>query len=184
MDALQVFEKALMVMGEQVDAAAATPKNQTACSEWTADELINHVVAGLQFGVTTLEGGASEYSQTDTPWVLGDDPAEDYREAAAAVLSAYGREDVLDRTVQTPGGPMTAGEFVVALTFDAFVHAWDLSQATGVEGRYPAEVLAVVDGFCRAAFSDARPPVIGPEVEAPEGATDMEKLVTFLGRKP
>jgi uncharacterized protein (TIGR03086 family) len=86
--------------------------------------------------------------------------------------------------VGTPFGEMPGETFARLLVFDLLMHSWDLANATGQQLDVPSDLVAAVDGFARVALTpDLRGPgTFGPEVEPPEGASQLDRLAAFSGR--
>jgi uncharacterized protein (TIGR03086 family) len=116
---------------------------------------------------------------------LGSDPARSYRAAADRAVAAYAAPGVLDGNVAMPWGEMPAAIALNLLIADHVTHAWDLEQTTGVPMHIDDEVIedalaisiaGVTQGFRDAGF-------YGPELTAPAGASAVQRLVAFTGRK-
>ena len=79
---------------------------------------------------------------------------------------------------------MPGSVFAGFVAFDGLIHGWDIATAAGLTYDPPADVVAAVDEFARAA--------LGPEMrdgdtfaeatDAPVGAGRLEQLVAFSGR--
>jgi uncharacterized protein (TIGR03086 family) len=71
------------------------------------------------------------------------------------------------------------------LCFDLVVHRWDIARATGGDERMdPVEVRCIrsqAEGFGEAIRSHG---VCGPEVPVPSTASEQDRLLAFLGRRP
>jgi uncharacterized protein (TIGR03086 family) len=160
----------------------------TPCSEWTVQELMEHMVASTDFFADAAEHGAVG---EDRSWP--DYPPEELLEAhgrqARRLMAAFRAPGVMDRPMTILAGPSTA-EFCIQIAIsERFVHAWDLAAAThqpfGDDGADIAESLLASPEF-RSVNSEVRtntPPPIGPEV-AVEGGGAVARLVAFLGRDP
>ena len=72
------------------------------------------------------------------------------------------------------------------LAADLVIHGWDLARATGQDDTIAAEDLAELQEGIKAFPEEAMrsPGAFGPEIEAPAGASDQDKLMAFLGRQP
>ena len=53
----------------------------------------------------------------------------------------------MERTVQTPLGPMPGETFARLVAFDGLVHGYDIATASGVPYALPDCVVEAVDGF-------------------------------------
>jgi len=65
------------------------------------------------------------------------------------------------------------------------VHGWDLARATGQSPDYDEALASEILAFGHQTISDeTRAPRIGPEVPAPEGASALDRLIAYVGRRP
>lgn len=153
--------------------------DKTPCTEWTVGELLEHMI-GVVAGLGRAAGG-----QRPSPFVLGDDPAAQFDEAAAAALAAWRAPGVLDRVIDGGAGPMPGSVLAGINLLDTATHTWDLATATGQPPELP-EPVAV--GALEASRSIVSPEIragrFGPEQPAPDGASATVRLVAFLGRTP
>lgn len=180
----EVSERYARLVGAFADKIAAVPEdawsNPSPCPGWTARDVVGHVVStqGMFLGFVNRELG-------EIPSVE-DDPLAAWR-AASAVIQAE-LEDP-ERAAAEFEGFTGRSTFEAAvnrfLCFDLVVHAWDLARAAGLDHRMePGDIARVrqqADEFGDAMRS---PQAFGPEVEAPPGADDQQKLLAFLGRTP
>ena len=154
--------------------------NRSPCEEWTARDVVRHVIDVHQMMLRPLERTLGPAPSVD------DDPLGAFRAARADIAG------VLD----DPGLATTEydgffGRSVVEQTIDGFlgfdlvVHGWDLATATGqamtIGPDEIARIRAQVDGLGDALRS---PGVCAQPVEVPEDASEQDKLLAFLGRDP
>ncbi|MDP9075544.1 MAG: TIGR03086 family metal-binding protein [Actinomycetota bacterium] len=145
---------------------------------------MNHMVGWIQVFDAgchdrPLDGDAGTYQ-------CGDDPAADFRAAAASLVAGwekYGR----DRKVR-----VTSGELPGPMVFDMTVmeyltHGWDLAVATGQPVRYTeqeaSDTLARAEAMLPPEYRGDGMPfghVVAIEADAPA----LNRLVAFLGRNP
>jgi len=176
-DALeQTFEHASGVIGnvrpDQYD-------NPTPCSEWAVRDLLSHTI-GVVSGL-----GAAAAGDPRTEFALGDDPAGQFRDAAAAAIVAWRTPGVLDKIVDSGPGPMPGRVLAGINLLDTATHTWDIATATGQPAELPADVAEAALEASRATISpEIRPGRFGPELSAPTTAGATEQLVAFLGRQP
>jgi uncharacterized protein (TIGR03086 family) len=159
----------------------------TPCDDYDARSLQNHIVGWLQmFEAWTngrrWEGDAEAYEALDAP--------AEFRALADSALAGW-EELGVERQIEGMGATLPA-DFVLSMMITEYtVHGWDLARATGQE-----EVLS-------SAFTDAdldrilergrtmlspeyRGPgkMFGDEVEVPDDAPALDRLVGFFGRTP
>ena len=71
------------------------------------------------------------------------------------------------------------------LCVDQVVHGWDLARAAGLDENIATEDIAFVRKQADSYGEMMRNPrAFGPEVAAPAGADDQDRLLAFLGRNP
>lgn len=153
--------------------------DKTPCTEWTVRDLLEHMigaVAGL---------GAAAAGSPPATFVLGDDPAAQFEDAAAAALMAWRSPGVLDRIVDGGPGPMPGRVLAGINLLDTATHAWDLATATGQPATLPDDVAtAALEVSLAIVTPELRPGRFAPAIAAPDGADPTERLVAFLGRTP
>jgi uncharacterized protein (TIGR03086 family) len=194
-DPIALFEKAALQVQEimagirQGQADDATP-----CTEWNVRQVMNHVTGGAEVLPGSLEGSIPEgvggvsaissYSGETEASKL----AQAYAGESARILAAARQPGAMERA--TPGGMMTAPQFLIAMASDHIIHGWDLARATGqddildsdvVEAAYAMmtspETASLVDMGRQAGF-------VGPAVAVPDDARLQDKLVAHMGRQP
>lgn len=155
--------------------------NPTPCEDWTARELVAHVVdtQALFLGLVGRELG-------DVPSV-DDDPH-------AAVLAATARvqhdldDDAL--SAETFDGMFGITRFDEAVdrfaSLDLVVHGWDLARSLGLDERLPDDEVTRLLQVDVPRFGDTlrTPGVCGPAIELASGASDQDRLLALLGRRP
>jgi uncharacterized protein (TIGR03086 family) len=184
---ISLYRDAATVFAHLVDDVAGPAWSvPTGCPGWTVRDLVRHVVeedlwaAGLFSGLTLEQAGAQL-----PPDPLGERPAEAYRRAVAAALTAAGAGDVRHRTVQLSAGDTPAGEYAMQLFADHLVHAWDLATALArPEAPDPTHVRAALDWFGPHEDAYRAAGLIGPRPPLPPGADDLTTLLAAFGRTP
>jgi uncharacterized protein (TIGR03086 family) len=161
--------------------------NPTPCAEFSVRDLMAHFVGNVDTLVDAFQGKPI----TDLPLrpgILGDDPGRAYDEVLGRFRTVIREPGAMDRVISMPPpfGDVPAPVLIRFVAFDFVVHSWDLATATGQQYTPPDELVGDAEAFARQAVSSEMrvPGVIGPEVEAPPGASALECLVAFAGRKP
>ena len=166
------------------DKIAAVPAdawhNQSPCEDWTARQLVWHVV-DVHGRFQSLVGR----TLVDHPTVE-DDPHGGFVAVRDQMLA-----DLLDQVrvaEEYDGrfGKAAWGDSVNGfICFDLVVHGWDLSRATGLDERIEPEDVAwakeIVDQRGEAMRANH---VIAPEVVVAEDASEQDHLIAALGRQP
>jgi len=183
-DVSEVSERYGRLAGAFADKIAAVPddawSNPSPCPGWTARDVVGHVVStqGMFLGFVNRELG-------EIPSVE-DDPLAAWQAASAVIESELADPERAATEFEGFTGKSTFEAAVNRfLCFDLVVHAWDLARAAGLDHRMEPEDIARVRRQAEE-FGDAMrsPQAFGPEVAAPPGADDQQKLLAFLGRTP
>lgn len=187
MDVDAVLRSGLDTFGSVIEQV--TPEDwdrPSPCAGWTARALTGHVLTGLDMATTVMRGGDFDWSSVGDPnAVAGDDPLDRFRERETAARTALSEAD-LDEVMETPMGPMSAGQRVAFSAIDLHLHAWDLGRTIGGDVEIPDDVAqfvhATLDPMPAEMVRSNR--VFGPEVPAPADATPTEALMAWTGRHP
>jgi uncharacterized protein (TIGR03086 family) len=153
---------------------AATP-----CSEWTIQDLIEHVIGGNEH-VGIWSGSLEE------PPARPDNLVAAHRAAAAAAHGIFAGPDGMSTMFRLPFAEVPGRMFIGMRTSDVLTHAWDLAAATGqstdLDPELAAEQLAAVRAFVGPEFRGAGKP-FGDEQPCSSGRAPADQLAAFLGRK-
>ena len=161
--------------------------NKTPCTEWDVRALVHHLlyeqrwVAPLLEGLTVAEVGdrfEGDLMRNDaTTWtgLLASSMAE-----AHALVA---QPDALKRTVHLSYGDVPGEEYVMQLTGDLAIHAWDLAQATGQDDAMDAGAIALLLPWAEA--NDellAGSGMFGSPVDLGSNVSDQVRLLGLVGR--
>jgi uncharacterized protein (TIGR03086 family) len=151
----------------------------TPCSEWTVQQLIDHLISGADY----LLAAATGAGPVSTEGASG----TDYRMRVGRVLSALELPGALERVCVSPLGFNWPVADAIAGTFmDVLIHTWDLARATGQDEQLDTRL---VDA-CVAMFLPEMPRrgreagIVGPEVVLAENASVQDRLLAAMGRTP
>lgn len=179
MDPLDLYERASEWTKDKISGAKGDLDAQTACEEWTARDLINHLLSGKELFVGAAEGKPPSGPPQGRPQeLLGEnDPVEAFEDVCLAVLGAFRKDGVLD----TPQMQMMA-----AIAFvDTLVHGWDLAKGTGQDTTMPSGLAeAAMRAIGGQLTAERRGSSFKPEVEVPADASADAKLIAYMGRNP
>ncbi len=145
---------------------------RTPCHELDVEQLVDHVVGWAREFARRADGEAS--SEDASSYRCGEHPSAELQDAAQRLVAGL-------RAATQPAVPpgMLLMEFVV--------HGWDLAVATDQPLTYTDEEAQTALAAGRQLL---RPEYRGPgmsfghEVDPPDDATVLERLVAFLGRDP
>ena len=161
----------------------------TPCVSWKVRDLINHMIEAPTFAATVIETGDFKNGNAESVDHASGDFLAAYDAATARALAALRADGALSQVVTLPFGKMPGEAFANIATGDAFVHGWDLAKATGfpadLDPQLATEILLAVTPMLpdQMRGEDGKAP-FGPVVEVPEGASPVDKLAGFLGRRP
>jgi uncharacterized protein (TIGR03086 family) len=154
----------------------------TPCSGVDVRGLVNHLVAGNLYFAALITGAAAPGGDAD---VLGAEPAEAFRAAAASLVTALGTPGVPDEMYPLPFGQVPGLGLIEIRLTEHLGHGWDLARATGQPAAFPDDLaergLAVARDQLRSRPAGAHRP-FGAEVEVPADAPAIDRLAGFLGR--
>jgi len=158
----------------------------TPCEEWDARALTNHVVVE-QLWVPHLMAGATlaEVGDRYDGDQLGDDPASAWAETARAAQHAVTEPGALDVTVHTSMGEIPAEEYLLQLTLDLAVHAWDLARAVSLDEQLDPELVEDLYRLWSPRSAElAASGVFAAPVELSDDADVQMRLLALTGRDP
>jgi uncharacterized protein (TIGR03086 family) len=158
----------------------------TPCSEWSVQDLLNHLVyeqlwvPGLLAGVSVEQiGSRFEGDQ------LGDDPVGRWTASSRAARQAWLRPGVLAREVHLSRGATPAEQYCWEMTVDLAVHGWDLAQAIGADHDMGDDLAATLLRVCEPQVTHWQGTgFFDPPVPVAAGADPQTRLVALLGRRP
>ena len=187
-DLLMLFQRAQAQFTDRVDAVGPGEWDAPALPEWCVADLVAHLTSE-QLWVPPLlageeAGAVAGRIPTDTGELLGGDPLGAWEAAADAALTSWAGPEALASTVQLSGGPTPATDYLVEMTADLTVHAWDLARAIGGVTALDEELVAAAFRYAEAHLdADGVPGVIAAAVEAPPGADLQTRLLARFGRR-
>jgi uncharacterized protein (TIGR03086 family) len=152
---------------------------QSPCEQWTARDLVAHVVENHRGVIASVRGGESE------PLGADEDPKQAWVSASRAIGEITREPDAVAKEIDGPTGKMPAGQIIGQfMTMDVLVHTWDLARTIGADERLDEdsvrgayEALKPMDAMIR------QPNVFGPKLEPPMGADLQTEFLYFLGRR-
>jgi uncharacterized protein (TIGR03086 family) len=187
-DLLLLFQRAQAQFTDRVDAVEPAEWDAPALPEWSVADLVAHLT-NEQLWVPPLLAGeeldaVAGRIPTGTEELLGGDPLTAWETAADAALTSWADPEALARTVHLSGGPTPAVDYLVEMTADLTVHAWDLARAVGGVTELDAELVAAAYRYAEDHLgNDGVPGIIAAAVEAPPGADLQTRLLARFGRR-
>lgn len=162
---------------------AATPSqkwgNDSPCDGWSASDVLAHCVANLRALAAASTG--TDFSQVASGPVDGD-PAEAWSVEAPRVRSLVDAGDL--ETVALGGREVPAIGLVDGIMRDMVIHTWDINEATGGDTAIPDDLVEAATAAMAVVGPALRGPgLYGDELEAPEGADALTRLLALSGRR-
>ena len=164
----------------------------TPCEDFQVRDLIGHFTMGRFLFAADFSGDTARRDELlgGMPErfgdVLGDDHLATYRDASATLDAAVdGIEDV-EATADFFLGQMPISAALETISGDNLVHCWDLARSTGQDFDPTDDLVEATTAFFGARITDDLRAVgsFGPEVEVPEDASALDRLLGFCGRTP
>lgn len=184
-DLIELFQRAQAQFTDRVDAVAPDQWEDPALPEWTVADLVAHMVTEMLWVRPLLAGepAAEGRFPEATADLLGDDPFTSWESSSDEALSALAEEDALVRTVHLSRGPAPAPEYVVELTADLTVHAWDLARATGGDTELDGGLVTAALLYAEQLPPEGLPGLIDPALEVSDAAAPQVRLLAKFGRR-
>ncbi len=182
---LRKYTKAVYTMDAAVNRVAPDEWDAASpCEGWNAKEVLGHCIWSL-LHVAANAGAIDAPPEMPEAERAGNDPAATWAGARDLVLAALDHQYILGREVQGPFGPSSLDESLPIMIMDLTTHAWDIAKATGQDPVIPADLAAAayqgIQGFGDAARA---PGLFADEVEVPDDADMVAKMVGMAGRQP
>jgi uncharacterized protein (TIGR03086 family) len=169
---LTVLRRALDQLSDLLaDVRPEASGDPTPCTEWTVQDLVDHVVAAPTRLARMLRGEPIDWSAPTPP--AGEDSAATFRANADDLLSAWRDHD----------GPADDAGLDWQLA-ELAVHTWDLATAVHVPtSSLDPQVAERGFAFMGSSLTPAnRAPAFGPQQPVLEGADTYERIAAFAGR--
>lgn len=186
MNALDYYRTGLQEFDKRVHAIAEGQWNSsTPCTEWTVRDLVNHVVGENRWVALLMAGKAiADVGNALDGDLLGDDPKRAWDEAREEALSSVEQPDALGRTVHLSYGDTPAETYITEVAVDHAVHAWDLARAIGIDEQIDLDLVEFAKRELEPKITQWREAgVFGDEIEVPEDADVLTRLLAMTGRK-
>ena len=164
----------------------------TPCPKYSLGDLLDHV-GGLAMAFTAaatkeFPGDVGSQGPSGDATRLGDDWRSRIPQDLAALAKAWREPDAWSGMTKA-GGVDLPGEVAGLVALDELVvHGWDVAKATGQSYDVDEPSLEAVHGFV-AQFSgpgqeESRAGLFGPEVEVPDDAPLLDRVIGMTGRDP
>ena len=172
------------LIGDGFDARVdATPASgwdaPSPCSEWTARDVVGHVVGNHRWLAATVQGSEPQ------PMADDEDPAEAWRGAYRDVLALAEDPVAMGKLVDGPAGTMPFEEMLDRFVcMDVLVHTWDLARAVGADEQLDETSVSLAYATLKPMDEEIRSPgFFGPKLDPPPAADIQTEFLYFVGRR-
>ena len=156
----------------------------TPCDKWNVLELVQHTVGVM----ANFAGGAAGTGAVGDPmeFDLGEDPAETCGAVVADCVTNWTERGELESMVSLGENEFPGAVGLNINMLDAYVHGWDIAEATGQDAQLDTGICAGLLDFAQQIVpatpreGDNFHAVVDPGADAP--VTDQ--LLGYLGRQP
>ena len=163
-------------------------QDDTPCSEWDVRTLVHHLLYEQRWVPPLFEGlTAEQVGDRFEADPMGDDASAWPGLLASSIEEAHAvvaQPEALERTVHLSFGDTSGQEYVLQLTADLAIHAWDLARATGQDDALDPGAVALLLPWTEAnAGLVAGSGMFGARIDAGPDAPDDVRLLGLLGRR-
>lgn len=159
----------------------------TPCSEWDVRTLVHHLLYEQRWVPPLIDGLTIEQvGDRFEGDLMGDDASTWPRLLASSMEEAHAavaEPDALKRTVHLSFADTSGQEYVMQLTGDLAIHAWDLARATGQDDTIDPDAVALLLPWAET-YSEllAASGMFGSPIDVGADATDQLRLLGLVGR--
>jgi len=162
----------------------------TPCTKWNVKALITHNLKVPGFVQGVFNGDPTDTTLEVSDPLPPEGPVAALDASVAAVVAMVKKPGILQKSLATPFGPMTGGQFLFFPFMDLLIHTWDLAKATGQDDTLDSKLVGVCYsgvlplGESLSAAPPGEEPAFAKPVPVPANASLQDKLIAFLGRHP
>jgi len=162
--------------------------DETPCSEWDVRTLVHHLLYEQRWVPLLFEGlTISQVGDRLEGDLMGDDASTWAGLLASSIEEAHiavAGPDALNRTVHLSFGDTSGQEYVMQLTADLAIHAWDLARATGQDEAIDPHAVALLLPWAEAnAELLVASGMFGSPIDLDPDAPDDGRLLGLVGRR-
>ncbi|SES97252.1 TIGR03086 family metal-binding protein [Geodermatophilus poikilotrophus] len=184
----ELYLRALDRLSTVVDAVPADCWDvPTPCPDWSARQLLGHLVDGQHQVLAMATGVGSRPPVTDSAALGalgGRAPAATWSEVRQQITRALAGI-APSTSVATPLGSQTVGQLLGIALIEPVVHAWDLATATGQAADLdPDAVRALLPGVLALGDRLQATGMYRAAVRVPGQAPPQDQLLAAVGRNP
>jgi uncharacterized protein (TIGR03086 family) len=160
----------------------------TPCSQWDVRTLVHHLLYEQRWVPPLFEGlTIGQVGDRFEGDLMGEDASAWPGLLASSIEQAHAaaaQPGALNRTVHLSFGDAPGREYVIELTADLAIHAWDLARATGQDDTLDRDVVTLLLPWAEAnAGLLTASGMFGSRIDAGPDAPDDVRLLGLLGRR-
>jgi uncharacterized protein (TIGR03086 family) len=185
MEPLEQLDELEPLLGKVASGITAADLDApTPCANFAVRGVLGHMIGGATQFAAAFRGETAPDVAADV--AEGPDVIARAGNALAGLMAAMRSPGALDRTIASPFGAMPGHQFARFVVLDGLVHGWDLATATHQPYEPSDTLVAEADAFARNAIAPALRDgdTFADAVDPPVGATPIERLAAFTGRRP
>ncbi|MFI5268282.1 MAG: TIGR03086 family metal-binding protein [Chloroflexota bacterium] len=187
MEVLDALDRAAVVTSTVVNGIRADQLSaQTPCTEWDVRSLMSHMAGVCNFFAAVASREPADRPQPGlAEGASRDDAVNKVATAARPAADSWRKPGALDGACQLPPGEMPRQMAVGINLIDLYGHTWDLAKATGQQLPEDPELVSAVWSFAQQIVPGTRQRgAFAAEITVGAEASEMDRLVGFLGRQP
>ncbi|MGI9622052.1 MAG: TIGR03086 family metal-binding protein [Acidimicrobiales bacterium] len=158
--------------------------NPTPCADWNVRELVTHTVGVMANFASGAAGNGAVGDPAD--FDLGADPGATCAGVAADCVANWTARGELESNITLGTNEFPGAVAININMLDAYVHGWDIAEATGQDAGLDAELCAGITTFARQVVPES--PRDGDNfasvVAVGGDASHPHQLLAYLGRQP
>jgi uncharacterized protein (TIGR03086 family) len=192
-DMPQIFLAAQRAFSERVHAVIESQWSApTPDTDWSVADLVDHLIDQHRWFPPLMHrldlDAAGEIATGSRALPIdggvGANHAELWDEAATASVDAVMQPGAMDRSVELSRGTTPSEQYVLEMTMDLVLHAWDLGAAIGFEAPLPPDLVEFAYEQARDWGDISESGYFGAPVSVPDDAPVLDKLLAVTGRDP
>jgi uncharacterized protein (TIGR03086 family) len=162
--------------------------DSTPCTDWDVRTLVHHLLYEQRWVAPLLDGMTVEQVGDQFEGdLMGDEPATWPELLSSSIDEAHAvvaRPGALERTVHLSYADVPGEEYVMQLTADLAIHAWDLARGTGQDDTLDPDAVALVLPWTEAnADLLTGSGLFGTRIDVGPDAPDDVRLLGLMGRQ-
>ncbi len=179
---LQAFVKGVsMLRSVAVRVPPGAWDNESCCDGWTAKQIAGHISWGMETVASIAQGGgfAAEMDEAER---AGDDPTATVVAAVDGAIAALDQPGALQQPTPEAFGGMPFDAFLSIMGNDALTHAWDISDAVGIEPGIDEATAAAALESMKPMEAMLRAPGRFDAALDSDSSSAIDQFIAFTGR--